>query len=154
MSSRISFNVAIITLCSFTFGIGVSEVSAKPADNYVGVGVRGGLGDDTDAIVNTKFKITDFGGISLSSRPAILFGDYTELRLSFTGEKEIVPGWSPFIGGGVAANTDRNREINPMLTAGLDVQVSNRFVLQVGGNLIFQSSDTDKELTVTVNYSF
>jgi hypothetical protein len=154
MSSQSNFNVTIITLCSFTFGIGVPEVLAKPADNYVGVGVRGGFGDDTDAIVNAKFKITDFGGVSLSGRPAVFLGDYTEFRLSLTGEREIAPGWAPFLGGGLATNTDKSGEVNPMLTAGLDVQVSDRFVLQVGGNLIFQSNDTDKELTATVNYLF
>ncbi len=154
MSSQSNFGVTIITLCSLIFGVGLPEALAKPADNYIGVGIRGGLGDDTDAIINAKFKITDFGGVSLSGRPAIFLGDYTEFRFFLTGEREIAPGWSPFLGGGVATNTDRSGEINPTLTAGLDIQVSERFVLQVGGNIIFQSNDTDKELTATVNYLF
>lgn len=154
MSSRHSFYVTIITLCSLTFGIAAPEALAKPADNYIGVGARGGLYDDTTAIINAKFKITDFGGVSLSGRPAIFLGNYTELRFSLTGEREIVPGWTPFFGVGVATNTDRSGEVNPMLSGGLDFQISERFVLQVGGNFIFQSNDTDKELTATVNYLF
>lgn len=154
MSSCSIFHFTIITMCSLTFGIGVPEVLAKPADNYIGVGVRGGLGDDTKAIVNAKFKIINFGGISFSGRPAIFFGDYTELRFSLTSEKEIAPGWTPFFGIGIATNTDRSGEVNTMLAGGLDFQVSERFVIQVGGNYIFQSNDTDKELTATVNYLF
>lgn len=154
MSSRSSCYITTIALCSFTLGIAVPEALAKPADNYLGIGVRGGLNDDTDVVINAKFKITDLGGVSLSGRPAILFGNYTELRLALTGEGEIAPGWTPFFGVGVANNTDRSGRTNPMLAGGMDFQISERFVLQVGGNLIFQSNDTDKEFTATVNYSF
>jgi hypothetical protein len=153
MSIRSCFYATIATLC-ITFAVGVPQVLAKPADNYLGVGVRGGLNDDTVGVINAKFKITDLGGVSLSGRPAIFLGDYTELRLALTGEKEIIPGWSPFFGGGLATNTDRSGEVNFMLTAGLDFQVNERFVLQVGGNYIFQSNDTDTELAVTLNYLF
>jgi hypothetical protein len=154
MSTRSNYCITTIALCSFTLGIAAPEALAKPADNYMGIGVRGGLNDNTAVVINTKFKITDLGGVSLSGRPAIFFGKYTELRLALTGEGEIVPGWTPFFGVGVANNTDRNGQTNPMLAGGLDFQISERFVLQVGGNLIFQSNDTDKEFTATVNYSF
>ncbi len=143
----------IFTLC-ITFATDVPHVLSKPADNYIGVGARGGLNDDTVGVINAKFKIIDLGGVSFSSRPAVFLGDYTELRLSLTGEKEIAPGWSPFLGGGLATNTDRSGELNFMLSAGLDLQVSEKFVLQVGGNYIFQSNDTDAELAVTLNYVF
>lgn len=154
MSSRNSFKVMVITLCSLTFGIGVPEVLAKPTDSYIGVGARVPLRDDAAVIINAKFKITDVGEVSFAARPAILLGEYTELRFALTGEKEIAPGWTPFLGFGVATNTDGNGETNPMLAGGLDFQISEKVVLQVGGNWIFQSNDTDREVNVTVNYLF
>ena len=157
MSIRSGFHfivITIFTLCSLNIVMGTPLTLAKPANNYIGVGARGGLNDDTVGVINAKFKITDLGGVSLSARPAIFLGDYTELRLSLTGEKEILPGWSPFLGGGLATNTDQSGEVNFMLAGGLDFQINERFVLQVGGNYIFQSNDTDAELAITLNYLF
>jgi hypothetical protein len=153
MRIRGGLHTTIITLC-ITFAIGVPQVWAKPADNYLGVGVRGGLNDDAVGVINAKFKIIDLGGVSLSGRPAVFWGDYTELRLALTSEKEIVPGWSPFLGGGLATNTNRSGEVNFMLTTGLDFQINERLVLQGSGNYIFKSNDTDAELTITLNYLF
>ena len=63
MSSRNSFKVTIVTLCSLTFGIGVPEVLAKPIDSYIGVGARAPLQDDPALIINAKLKIADLGGV-------------------------------------------------------------------------------------------
>jgi hypothetical protein len=153
MSIRSGSHATIFTLC-ITCAIGGSQVLAKPADNYIGVGVRGGLNDDAVGVINAKFKIIDLGEVSLSGRPAVFLGDYTELRLALTSEKEIIPGWSPFVGGGLATNTDRSGETNFMLTAGLDFKINERLVIQSSGNYIFQSNDTDAELAVTLNYLF
>jgi hypothetical protein len=154
MSSRNSFKVIIVTLCSLSFGICVPEVFAKPIDNYIGVGARLPLQDDLSLILNAKLKIADLGGVSFSGRPAIFLGEFTESRFSLTGEKEIIPGWTPFFGVGVATNTDRSGETNLMLSGGVDVQVSEKLVLNVGGNWIFQSDDSDREINVTMNYLF
>jgi hypothetical protein len=154
MSSRNSFKVMIVTLCSLNFGIYVPEVFAKPIDNYIGVGARAPLQDDLSLILNAKLKIADLGGVSFSGRPAIFLGNSTESRFSLTGEKEISPGWTPFFGGGVATNTDQSGETNLMLSTGVDIQVSEKLVLNIGGNWIFQSDDNDREINVTVNYLF
>ena len=141
-------------MCSLTFGIGVPEVLAKPIDSYIGVGARAPLQDDPALIINAKLKIADLGGVGWSGRPAIFLGKYTESRFALTGEKEVSPGWTPFFGIGVATNADGSGEVNPMLSGGLDVQIGERFVLNVGGNFIFQSDDRERELTATVNYMF
>jgi hypothetical protein len=153
-SHRRRFYGTLITLCSLNLAIGAPEALAKPVDNYIGGGVRAGLNDDTTALINAKVKITDLGDVTLSGRPAVLFGDETEFRLAITGEGEIAPDFFPFFGGGVALNTDGTGDTRPLVTAGLDFKVSERFVLQFGGNVIFKSNDTDAELTATVNYSF
>ncbi len=154
MSSLNSFKVMIVTVCTIIFGIGVPEVLAKPVDNYLGIGARAPLRDDPAVIINAKLKIADLGGVGISGRPAIFLGKYTELRFALTGEKEVSPGWTPFFGGGIATNTDGNGESNPMLSGGVDVQLGESLVLNIGGNFIFQSNDRDREINVSVNYLF
>jgi hypothetical protein len=150
----------IVALSMLTFGMGVPEVSAKPIDNYIGIGARAPLGviepfvDPVAVILNAKLKIVDIGGISFSARPAIFLGSYTESRFSLTGEKEISPGWAPFFGVGVATNTDESGETNTMLSGGVDVKIGESVALNVGGNWIFQSNDNDREINVTLNYLF
>jgi hypothetical protein len=144
----------IVTLYSLTFGIGVPEVFAKPIDNYIGVGARAPLQDDLSLILNAKLKIADLGGVSFSARPALFLGKSTESRFSLTGEKEISPGWTPFFGVGVATNTDQSGETNLMVSGGVDIKVGEKLVFNVGGNWIFQSDDSDREINVTVNYLF
>lgn len=154
MSSRNSLKVTIVTLCILNFGICVPEAFAKPIDNYVGVGARAPLRDDLVLILNAKLKIADLGGVSFSARPAIFLGNSTESRFALTGEKETSPGWTPFLGVGVATNTDQSGETNLMLSGGVDVQIGEKLALNVGGNWIFQSDDNDREINVTLNYLF
>jgi hypothetical protein len=154
MDSRNSFKVMSVALFSLTFGMGVPEVSAKPIDNYIGVGARAPLFDPLAVILNAKLKIANIGGVSFSARPAIFLGSYTESRFSLTGEKEISPGFTPFFGVGVATNADESGETNTMLSTGVDVKISESVVLNVGGNWIFQSNDGEREINVTVNYLF
>jgi hypothetical protein len=147
----------IVTLYSLTFGIGVPEVFAKPIDNYIGVGARAPLQDDLSLILNAKLKIADLGGVSFSARPALFLGKSgksTESRFSLTGEKEISPGWTPFFGVGVATNTDQSGETNLMVSGGVDIEIGEKLIFNVGGNWIFQSDDSDREINVTVNYLF
>lgn len=154
MSIRNSFIVTILAVSSLTFGIGGSEVLAKPTDSYIGVGARAPLQDENAVILNAKFKLIDFGNVSVAGRPAIFLGRFTELRFALTGETEIAPGWTPFLGVGVATNTDGSGEVNSMFAGGLDLQISEKVVLQIGGNWIFQSDDSDREITATINYLF
>ena len=56
-------------------------------DYYVGAGVRGGKGDATAAVLDSKFKIMNLGDLTVSTRPALLTGGYdTEWRLPLTVE--------------------------------------------------------------------
>lgn len=154
MPNRNSFKVMIVTLCTLTFGIGVPGVLAKPIDNYFGIGARMPLQDPLSLIINAKFKIVDFGGVSFSGRPAIFLGEYTESRFSLTGEMQTGSNWAPFLGAGLATNTDRSGETNSMVSAGVDIGISEKLVFSVGGNWIFQADDNDREVNVTLNYLF
>lgn len=131
------------------------DAIAAPAANYIGGGVRTGFQDDTLFILNGKFKATDLGpGLSLSGRPTVMFGDEVELRLAVTGEGEVAKNLSPFFGGGLSINTDGGGKVYPLLNAGLDYRLADQLVLQVGGNLLFKSGDTDTELTASLDYAF
>jgi hypothetical protein len=154
MQYRVGSYGVIVTLLGLTVGLGSPAAQADPADHYVGAGLRAGLNDDTAAVVNAKVKVLDLGDISLSGRPALVIGNAAELRLAVTGEGDIVPRVSPYLGGGIAINTDGNGDTDPLLTTGLDVKVIKKVVIQVGSNFIFKSNDTDAEVTATVNYAF
>lgn len=154
MQNRGIFYSTTAIVFGVIFGLGAPVALADPPDYSVGVGIRAGLNDDTAAVINAKVTVADFGEISLSGRPAIFLGNETEFRLSLTGEGEIAPNLSPFFGGGVAINTDGSGDVNPLLTTGFDFQIAEHVAIQVGGNLIFKSSDTDAEAITTVNYTF
>ncbi len=155
MQYKLGLWAAAIALSGFSLNTAAfpKTALAEPADNYVGVGARGGFNDDLTAVVGAKIKVADFGEISLSGRPAILIGDETEYRIALTGEGEVSPDFSLFAGGGLAINTDGSDNINPLVTAGLDFEVAEQVVIQVGGNYIFKDGDTDAELIATVNYA-
>jgi len=155
MRCKVSLCAAVLALSGFSLGMAAApEAWADPVDNYVGVGVRGGLNDDVAAVLGAKVKIADFGELSLSGRPAIFIGNETEFRVALTGEGEVSPDFSPFFGGGLAINTDGSDDIDPLVAAGLDFRMTEQVVIQAGGNFIFKDGDTDAELTATVNYVF
>jgi len=125
---------------------------------YIGAGFRGGKGDATAAVIDSKIKLTDLGERTLSTRPALLMGGYdTEWRLPVTidGQKN-EHGISWFGGAGLAYNMDDLDEIDGMLTGGLDMALNRRLVLNLTINFIWQSaiSDDDTEFLATLNYGF
>lgn len=154
LRNRGVFYGTVATTLGLLWSFGPPVALADPADYYVGVGVRAGFNDDTAAVISAKATVADFGDFGLSGRSALLFGNETEFRLALTGEGEIAPNWSPFLGGGVAINTDGSGDVDPLITTGLDFQATEQIVIQVGGNLIFKSNDTDAEAIATVNYAF
>lgn len=159
MKNQGGLYVTITTILGLTFSLTTPAALAEPADYYpadysVGAGIRAGFNDDVAAVMNAKVKITDLGTISLSGRPAVFFSDEVEFRLAITGEGDVASRWSPFFGGGIAINAEGTEKVDPLLTTGLDFQVAEDIGLQVGGNLIFKSNDTDVEMTATVNYTF
>jgi hypothetical protein len=151
MGIRTGLWAAVVTIVSLSSTAAI----AAPAANYIGGGVRTGFQDDTVFILNGKFKATDLGpNLSLSGRPTVMFGDEVELRLAVTGEGEVARNLSPFFGGGVSINTDGSGKAFPLLNAGLDYRLADQLVIQVGGNLLFKSGDTDTELTMSLDYAF
>jgi len=135
-----------------------SAPSLEVPPYYVGLGVRGGKGDSTAVVIDSKIKLMDVGERTFSTRPALLLGGYdTEWRLPFTIEgKKNARGWSLFGGVGLAYNMDDLGKTDAMLVAGVDRAVSRQLILNLTFNYIYQSdiSDDDSEFLATLNYRF
>lgn len=153
MQNRVGIFGIVTTIFGLTLGFSAPAALADPPDNYVGGGVRAEFNDDTAAVIHAKVKVLDLGKFSLSGRPALIIGNSAELRLAATAEGDIAPRLSPYGGGGIAINKDGSGDVDPLLTAGLDIKVIKQLVVQVGGNLIF-TNGTDAEVMATVNYAF
>lgn len=139
--------------------LGLSQSVAAQAipDYYVGAGVRAFLNDPTSIVIDSKVKITTMGDFTLSTRPAVMFGDgIVESRLPITVEVPLGSSFYPYAGLGLAHNADGTNNIDPMLTGGTDIRVSNNIYIDANLNLIYQTAidDLDAEVIFTVNYGF
>ena len=135
-----------------------SPEAAQVPDYYLGAGVRGAKRDATAFVVDSKVKLLDVGAVTLSTRPALLFGGYDfEWRLPFTLDIETDNhrlGW--FAGAGLAYNMDDLGDTDAMVTGGLDFALNHRLILNLTLNYIWQSSisDDDTEFMASLNYGF
>lgn len=129
----------------------------------VGAGVRAGVytGDPTNALLTTRFGYKLDNNFSLSLRPTTIFSDYSnnnnnnnnnffnnsELRLPLTLDLFHSTLFSPYIGGGVATNTDGLGYTDGMFTGGLDINITKYLTVGLNVNYIYQTNidDTDWE---------
>lgn len=136
-----------------------TDAQQQVPDYFVGVGGRGLKGDPFATVIGAKLKLTDIGGLSFSTRPEVLLGgfDSPEWRLPFTVEGRVNKyGFEWFGGGGLAYNMDDLGETDAMVTGGINMPLSGRWVLNLQINYMWQHAidDLDGELRVTVNYGF
>lgn len=135
---------------------GGSETPTQVPDYYLGVGARGLKGDPLAGVIGAKLKLFDLDGLTLSTRPALLFGGYDdEWSLPFTVEgKPNSYGFAWFGGAGLRHGMDDLGETDPMVTGGIDLPFYNRLVLNVTINYMWQAAidDLDGELIMSLNY--
>ena len=135
-----------------------SRTPTQVPDYYLGVGARGLKGDALAAVIGAKVKLFDLDGLTLSTRPALLFGAYDdEWSLPFTVEGTLNSyGFAWFGGAGVRHGMDDLGDTDPMVTGGIDLPLGNRLVLNVTINYMWQVTidDLDGELLVSINYGF
>ncbi len=139
-------------------GILAPAAMAGPLEGYsVGAGVRTGFNDGTSFAIDGKVPLTQFkiqgNGLGVSLRPAVIFGDETELRAAATVDAS-VSKLTPYGGVGLAYNTDSTGDVSPMLSAGLEFDVQRNAAIRLNGNYIFQDGDTDAELLVMGVFNF
>ncbi|RUT00346.1 hypothetical protein DSM106972_074740 [Dulcicalothrix desertica PCC 7102] len=133
--------------------------------SYIGaagnIGITGGggssLGEGNFAVIS-KIGLTNF----LSIRPSAVFGDNTTVLVPLT--LDLAPRAanptggqafpiSPYIGAGVAIETDNDAEVGLLLTGGLDIPLGSRFTLNGGVNAAFLD-ETDVGIQVGVGFNF
>lgn len=118
----------------------------------LGGGVRIGTGEPTYPMVYARLGHRLDPTVSLSLRPRYIFGNSDlQGRSNNEGSFEIpltldikANSWlSPYLGGGIATNTDSTGQTNGMISLGTDISISRNLVLDIGVNYIFQSSTVD-----------
>ncbi|MEM6251364.1 MAG: hypothetical protein AAF821_00450 [Cyanobacteria bacterium P01_D01_bin.156] len=144
---------AFVGIAALAPSVGASPFMDNAIDNYVGAGVRSGLNDSTALVLDSKFEVIQFEQNSLSVRPAVLIGDQFEGRFPVSFDLPFDEQFLVFGGGGFAYNFDES-DLDPMITAGLDMSLTERLVLNVEGNLILKSDDTDAEIAGSINWQF
>ena len=142
--------VGVMALSSSALAIPLVE---STIENYVGAGVRSGLNDDTALVLDSKFELIQLEESSLSVRPAVLIGDEFEGRFPVSFDLPLDDEFIVFGGGGLAYNFDEG-DLDPMFTAGVDLGITERLVINIEGNLIIKSNDTDAEIAGSLNWKF
>lgn len=137
---------------------GGSGTPTQVPDYYLGVGARGLKGDPLAAVVGAKIKLFDLDGLTLSTRPALMFGGFDdEWSLPFTVDGKLNSyGFAWFGGAGLRHGMDDLGHTDPMVTGGIDLPLGHRLVLNVTINYMWQVAidDLDGELLVSINYGF
>lgn len=118
---------------------------------YVGVGARGGFNDSVDAVIDAKIRVAPLGSATLSVRPAILIGNDFGLRLPVAVDFPWYEGVYPYAGAGLSY--DETDSVGAMITAGLDVALTQKLYLDTSLNVVFDN-DTNAEVVFSVNYAF
>ena len=137
--------------------------STRGVSSYVGVagniGISGGetsLGIGNVAVIS-KIGLTRF----LSVRPGIVTGDNPVILLPVTfdlsSEAERVFGngfrIDPYVGGGIAINTNKDSGVDGLVTGGVDLPITRQFTLTAAVNADF-NNNTSVGVLVGVGYNF
>jgi hypothetical protein len=126
----------------------------------IGGGVRwgqaGGVdsGEPTSGVLTGRVAYKIGENFSVSLRPSYIFGNRDlqgrdnnegEFQMPLTFDLFRKATVSPYLGAGIATNTDSTGATNPMLTGGLDINITRNLVLGLNLNYIFQTDigDTD-----------
>lgn len=117
-----------------------------------GGGARIGIGEPTFPLAYGRLGIRTGNDFAISLRPSYIFGNSDrEGRSNNQGAfqmpltVDLVPDTriSPFLGLGVATNTDSTNSTKPMATIGLDINITRNITLAAAINVIYQREDED-----------
>jgi hypothetical protein len=126
----------------------------------IGGGVRWGQaagvdsGEPTSGVITGRIAYKLGSDFSVSLRPSYIFGNRDlegnnnnegEFQMPLTIDLFRKAFVSPYFGGGIATNTDSTGSTNPMLSGGVDINITRNIVLGLNLNYIFQTDidDTD-----------
>lgn len=113
-------------------------------------------GEPSSGVLTARIGYKLSRDFSLSLRPSLIFGNVDRFGIPNNQSAFQMPLTldlfrrsfiSPYLGGGIATNTDSSGATNPMLSGGVDIRLFENLVLGLNVNYIFQSefNDTDWE---------
>jgi hypothetical protein len=118
----------------------------------IGAGARIGSGEPTYPMVYGRLGRMLDSNIALSLRPRYIFGNSDlqvrsnsegAFQMPLTLDFKLTPWLSPYLGGGIATNTDSTGKTNGMLSLGADISISRHIAIDLGLNYVFQSDSID-----------
>lgn len=123
---------------------------ARPWIVGIGGGARIGFGEPTYPMIYGRLGRRLNKDFAISLRPSYIFGNSdaqgksnTEGAFQMPLTLDITPDglFSPFIGLGVATNSDSNGDTEPMLSVGIDLNITANLTLAAAVNAIYQRDD-------------
>ncbi|MEM6518995.1 MAG: hypothetical protein AAF722_06635 [Cyanobacteria bacterium P01_C01_bin.70] len=134
-----------------------TEDGPKDKRSYIGIGGNIGLNGEESALGEGGFSIVSRTRIIeyLSLRNSTVFGDDTASMFALTGEIPLTNASGditaiPFLGAGIWLHG----EVDPLISAGVDVPLGQDFTLTNRVNFGFDDDDTDIGVTIGVGYNF
>ena len=127
-----------------------TQLPSNPWIIGLGGGLRIGIGDPTYGMAYGRIGRMVGKDTSISLRPAYVFGNIdpagdknNEGAFQMPLTLDLYPNsrFSPYIGGGIATNTNSEGSTDAMATVGLDINLSKRLSLGAGLNYIFYAPD-------------
>lgn len=118
----------------------------------IGGGARIGSGEPTYPMVYSRVGRMLNPDVALSLRPRYIFGNSNQLGRSNSEGAFQMPltldfkpsTWlSPYLGAGIATNTDSTGQTNGMLSLGADISLSRNLTIDLGMNYILQPKSID-----------
>jgi opacity protein-like surface antigen len=118
----------------------------------IGGGARIGAGEPTYPMVYGRLGHMLNRDAALSLRPRYIFGNSNQLgrsnsegafQMPLTLDVKPTSWLSPYLGGGIATNTDSTGQTNGMLSLGADISISRNLAIDLGMNYIFQPNAID-----------
>jgi hypothetical protein len=122
----------------------------------IGGGIHGFAGDRTSPVLTGRLGYAFGEGLGVSLRPSYIFlnrdlqgVDNSDGAFQMPVTLDLFPRSivSPYLGGGIATNTDTTHATDGMLTGGVDFNLVPHVTLGLNVNYIFQTAinDTDWE---------
>lgn len=118
----------------------------------IGGGARIGNGEPTYPLIYGRLGRMLDKNVALSLRPRYIFGNSDlqgrsnnegAFQMPLTFDLKPTSWLSPYLGGGIATNTDSTGKTNGMLSFGADISISRNVAINLSLNYIFQSSTLD-----------
>jgi len=127
-------------------GAGPSDVHG----HHVAAGLRVWLRDRTAVVLEARIELTRVERVAIALRPSLLFSGNAELRSSATLDYSFADWIRVYAGGGFSWNESGSGALETLASAGIDMLVGDRIVVNCHLNSLFQQDDIDTELFALV----